>query len=189
MVRALRWFGMGLLMLTVAVNSATSAIAQAAITIQLEPVAGANVSGTAVLAEEGDATRVTLNVAGLAPGTNATASLQAGTCATPGASAAALPALTADADGRATANGAVLFRGTENVALATIADGAHTIMVAAPGGATACGVIPSAGASMPSGVLPAAGASTIWLPAGLLLGGTLLALAAGIRLRVRRSYP
>ncbi len=187
MVRALRWFGIGLLMLTVGVNSATSAVAQAAITVQLEPVAGGNVSGTAVLAAEGDATRVTLNVAGLAPGTSATASLQAGTRETPGASAAALPALTADANGRASANGRVLFRGTENVALAAIADGAHTITVAAPSGATACGVIPSAGAST-QGSLPAAGASTPWLPIGLLFGGALLALVGGIMLRIRRSY-
>ena len=51
--------------------------------------------------------------------------MHAGTCAMPSASFAPLPYLKADATGRTTATGLVLFHATENVALATMADGEH----------------------------------------------------------------
>ena len=59
--------------------------------------------------------------------------MRANTCAMPSASFAALPDLKADATGRATATGSVLFHGTENVALATMADGEHIIAIRAGG--------------------------------------------------------
>lgn len=97
-------------------------MAQETVTVQLDPVGDSQVSGTATLTAAGDGTDVALDITGLAPGTDAQATMQAGTCATPSASFATLPALEADAAGRATATGSVLFRGTENVALATMAD-------------------------------------------------------------------
>jgi len=59
----------------------------------------------------------------------------------PSASFAALPDLKADATGRARATGSVLYHGTENVALATMADGEHIIAIQA-GQFVACGMIP-----------------------------------------------
>ncbi|HZG68693.1 MAG TPA: hypothetical protein VEZ12_18250, partial [Herpetosiphonaceae bacterium] len=66
------------------------------VAVLLEAAGGSTMSGTALLMTEGAGTRVRLDVGGLAPGTSATATLHAGTCATPGASAAPLPALTAN---------------------------------------------------------------------------------------------
>jgi hypothetical protein len=49
--------------------------------------------------------------------------------------------LEADATGKATATGSILFRGTENVALATMTDGEHIIVIRTEE-VVACGVIP-----------------------------------------------
>lgn len=102
--------------------------------------------------------------------------MQAGTCATPGASAATLPALTADANGKASVTGAVLFRGAENVALTVMTDGAHTITVMGPGGVVACCQIPA----LEGDNLPATGASTPWLATTLLLGTGVLMIGGGV---------
>jgi hypothetical protein len=67
--------------------------------------------------------------------------MHANTCTQPSASFAALPKLTADAGGKATATGSILYRDTEAVALATMADGAHIIAIQT-GQMVACGVIP-----------------------------------------------
>ncbi len=115
--------------------------AQEAVTVRLDPVGGSGVSGTATLSAAGDGTRVALDIKGLAPGAEARGSMRAGTCAWSGASFATLPDLKADADGRARATGSVLFHGTENVALETMADGEHIIGIQA-GQFGACGVIP-----------------------------------------------
>ncbi len=119
-------------------------MAQEAITIRLDPMGGSGVSGTAILSAAGDGTTVALDLKGLAPGVAARGTMQAGTCAWPSASFAALPDLKADATGRARATGAVLFHGTENVALATMADGEHIIAIQAGQVWMACGVIPDA---------------------------------------------
>ena len=68
--------------------------------------------------------------------------MYANTCAEPSASFAALPELKADAGGKATATGSIRYRGTEAVALATMADGAHIIAIQT-GHMVACGVIPA----------------------------------------------
>jgi hypothetical protein len=115
--------------------------AQQAVSVQLDPMSGSGVSGTATLTAAGDGTNVTLDVQGLTPGADAQATMHAETCATPSASFAQLPALKADASGKATATGAVLFRGAEPVALATMADGAHVIAIQQGGQVVACGVI------------------------------------------------
>lgn len=133
--------------------------ARMSVTAQLDPVGDAGVSGTATLTTAGDiahapnlddATQVVLDIGGLQPGATVEASLHAGSCDVPGASAAALPGLTADAMGRATATGMVLFRGTENVAFSTITDGDHIIRITSGGSEAACGSIPagSLGGSM-----------------------------------------
>ncbi len=158
------------------------------VALLLESAGGSNVSGNALLTAEGAGTRVTLDVVGLAPGTSATATLHGGTCATPGASAATLPALTANESGTATATGLILFRGTENVALTEIADGDHNIAVAGPSGIVACGQIPRLTASAADNTLPATGAATPWLLAGLLLSAGLLAVGGGLRLQRHRSW-
>ena len=180
MLRLLRWLGPTLVMLFLVVGSTGQAVAQTTIAVRLDPVGDSNVSGMATLTAEGEGTRVSLDVAGLAPGTQAHATMQAGTCASPGASAATLPSLTADANGKATASGPILFRGTMPVALTGIADGAHSIAVAGPSGVVACGLITRLGASAASDGLPATGASRPWLPAGLLLGAGLLVAGGGV---------
>ena len=109
--------------------------------------------------------------------------MHAGTCAMPSASFAALPELKADETGRATATGSVLFHGTENVALATMADGEHIIAIQASGQVVACGTIPKLA---PEG-LPMSGGEAISLGA-VAVGLGLCALFAGLFLR-QRSQP
>jgi LPXTG-motif cell wall-anchored protein len=160
-------------------------MAQAAVTVQLDPVGASGVSGTATLTAAGEGTDVTLDVTGLAPGTDARATMHANTCAMPSASFAALPDLKADATGSATAAGSVLFHGTEAVALATMADGEHVIAVQA-GQIVACGVIPKLASAAAPPTLPATGGAASPLMAAMagILG--LCALSAGMFLR-RRS--
>jgi hypothetical protein len=154
-------------------------MAQEQVTVQLEPVAGSGVSGTAILTAAGDGTQVALDVEGLAPGATARATMQAGTCAMPSASFAALPDLTADAAGRATASGAVLFHATENVALAVMADGEHIIAIHTDQ-VVACGVIPKL--AVAPELLPASGGvAPSFLAAALAVLG-LGALSAGLSL-------
>ncbi|HSJ52138.1 MAG TPA: hypothetical protein VLC52_00205 [Anaerolineae bacterium] len=118
------------------------ALAQEVVDVQLDPVGDSGVSGTARLVAAGEATEVTLDVTGLDPDAQAVVTMHAGTCDLPGASFATLPDLTADASGAATATGTVLFRGSEDVALATMADGEHVISISAGDQVVACGVIP-----------------------------------------------
>ena len=187
MTRLLRRLAACLLVMALVVASTGLAVAQGSVTVRLDPAGGSNVSGTATLTAEGQGTRVNLEVTGLAAGTDARTTLHAGTCATPGASAAALPALTAGANGQATASGMILFRGTENVALADIADGAHIIAVAGPDGTVACGQVPSLGGAAGGSRLPATGAATPGLLAALLAGAGLLAAGGGLWLRRRQD--
>ena len=163
-------------------------MAQEAVIAQLDPVGESDVSGTATLIAAGDGTNVTLDIEGLAPGANARATMHAGTCAMPSASFLALPDLDADATGRATATGPVLFRGTENVALTTMADGEHIIVIQAGKPVVACGVIPRlTSASAPSTLPVAGGAASPLMPAIAGVLG-LCALSAGLFLW-QRSRP
>lgn len=177
MTQSFQRIGTTLLVLFLGMLSVGPAMAQAAVTVRLEPYAGSNVSGTAILSADGNGTRVTLDLAGLEPGTNVTATMHAGPCATPGASGAQLPALVAGADGKAVATGRVLFRGAEQIALADIADGAHSISISGPADALACGTIPSLAAA-PDSLMPATGRARSPVPAGLLISAALFALAA-----------
>jgi hypothetical protein len=120
----------------------SAALAQAAVDVQLDPVGDSGVSGTARLVAAGEATEVTLDVTGLDPDAQAVVTMHAGTCDLPGASFATLPDLTAGADGRATATGTVLFRGSEDVTLTAMADGEHIISISVGDQVVACGVIP-----------------------------------------------
>jgi hypothetical protein len=74
----------------------------------------------------------------------------------PSASFAALPELTADGSGQATATGSILFRGTDDVALATMADGEHIITIQTDQ-VVACGVIPKLASASTPPALPATG--------------------------------
>ncbi len=102
--------------------------------------------------------------------------MHAGTCELPSASLATLPDLKADAAGRAVATGPVIFRGTENVALATMADGEHIIAIQSGGQVVACGVIPRL---VPSR-LPAAGGASFPLAPALVSALGLCAVSAGL---------
>ncbi len=157
-------------------------MAQEAVTVRLDPVGESGVSGTATLIAAGDGTNVEIDIKGLAPGADARATMQANTCAMPSASFAALPNLKADATGRARATGSVLFHGTENVALVTMADGEHVITIQV-GQVVACGVIPKLTYTAAPPTLPVAGGAAFWLiaTAASVLG--FCALSAGLFLR------
>lgn len=162
-------------------------LAQESVTVKLDPMGGSGVSGTATLTGAGAGTQVVLDIQGLAPGATARAVMNANTCAMPSASFAALPDLTADATGRATATGSILFRGTDDLALATMADGAHIIAVQTDQ-MVACGVIPVlASASVPS-TLPGTGGTAIWLMPVMMVMLGLCALLAGLLLGNRRLW-
>lgn len=163
-------------------------LAQESVTVKLDPMGGSGVSGTATLTGVGEETQVVVDVQGLAPGATARATMQANTCTMPSASFATLPDLTTDATGRATATGSILFRGTEHVALATMADGAHIITVQTDQ-VVACGVIPAlASASAPSG-LPGTGGETFWLMPVMMVILGLCILSAGLFLWHRVGQP
>ena len=161
-------------------------MAQETVTVQLDPMAGSGVSGTATLTAAGEGTQVTLDVQGLAPNTTAQATMQANTCDLPSASFATLPDLTADGSGQATATGSILFRGTDDVALATMADGEHIITIQTDQ-VVACGVIPKLASTSTPPALPATGgvASSFIAATVSILGLCLLAL--GLLLGRRRS--
>lgn len=163
-------------------------MAQEAVTVRLGPVGESGVSGIATLIAAGDGAKVALDVKGLAPDADARATLHAGTCAMPSASFAALPDLKADATGRATATGSVLFRGTENVALATMADGEHIIAIQQAGQVVACGVIPKLTSALAPPTLPVTGGAAFSLMAATAGVLGLYALSAGLFL-LQRSQP
>jgi hypothetical protein len=164
--------------------SLSPVLAQEAVTVRLGPVGESEVSGTATLTAAGDETPVTLDIEGLAPNADAGATMHAGTCTLPSASFVGLLDLRADATGRATATGSVLFHGTENIALAAIADGeyiatVHTAQV------VACGVIPRLTSAPAPQALPVpGGAASSPVPAAVVVLG-FCALSAGLFLRQR----
>jgi len=163
-------------------------LAQETVTVRLDPVGESGVGGTAILTAVGEGTNVALDVSGLAPGADARATMQAGTCAMPSASFAALPDLKADATGRATATGSVLFHGTESVALSTMAGGEHIIAIHAGEQVVACGVIPNLASASPSPALPATGGAAFPLAPALVGGFGLCILSAGLFLRQRVRF-
>lgn len=141
------------------------ASAQESVIVQLASRGGSSVTGTAVLTAEGEATNVTLEVSGLPANATARATMNAGTCEMPSASFAALPDLVADANGKAMATGKVLFRGAEDVALATMADGEHVISIQVDQD-VACGVIPmSASVAATTAGMPQTGGLAPWFVA------------------------
>jgi hypothetical protein len=188
--RGLTWprlSGISLVVLALLLLGGT-VMAQEAVTVQFDPVGKSGVSGTAALVPAGDGTHVTLDIKGLVPGAAARATMHAGTCAMASASFAALPDLKADATGRATATGSVLFRGTENVALATMADGEHIIAIQRAGQIVACGVIPRLTSASAPPTLPVTSSAAFSLMAATAGVLGLCALSAGL-FRRQRSQP
>lgn len=166
------------------------ALAQEYVDVQFDAVNDSGVSGTARVTAAGDATEVSLNLSGLAPNAEAQASMHSGTCDLPSASFAALPALTADADGNASASGTILFQGSENVSLASIADGEHVIIVQSGGENVACGVIPVGASVQQPSQLPETGGTGFPLAAVILGVAGLGALLGGLFIGQRgRSLP
>jgi len=183
---ALRIARIGLSVLAVALLSLGGvALAQEFVDVQLDAVGDSGVSGTARLTVAGEATEVSLDISGLDPNAEAQASLHAGTCDAPSASFSALPNLTADANGNASATGSVLFQGSENVAFQTVADGEHIISISSGGQVVACGVIPAVASVQQPSQLPETGGAGF--PLGPAIAGILGlgALAAGLFLRER----
>ncbi|HEX8217695.1 MAG TPA: hypothetical protein VF914_00635 [Chloroflexia bacterium] len=127
-------------------GDANLGLGPSAAVVRLESPDGSQARGGAILTGNGTTggTTVSLHVSGLTAGTPAQASLHAGTCTTPGASLAALPALVPGTPSAtsAAATGALLFRGTESVALAAVADGEHVISISQSGQVVACGLVP-----------------------------------------------
>lgn len=160
------------------------ALAESTFTVPFSPVAGSGVEGSAVLTAAGEGTDISLDITGLTPGAPASATLHAGTCDAPSASFAALPDLTADASGRATAEGQVLFRGTESVALASIADGQHVMFISQSGKQVACAWVPQVETEPASSVgMPRTGGLDLLLVlSGLSLLGAIF-LGGGLALR------
>jgi hypothetical protein len=137
----LLWLRLREIPLVILALALSGCVAQKTVIVRLDPVGDSGVSGTVTMTAVGDGTHVVIDIQGLAPGSEARATMQANTCAMPSASFAALPALKADANGLARATGSVLFHGTEDVALAIMADGEHVIFIRGEQ-AVACGVIP-----------------------------------------------
>ena len=179
------WLRLGGALLVALLLLPGMAMAQETVTVRLDPVGESGVSGTATLTAVGEGTNVALDINGLEAGAEARATMHAGTCALPSASFAELPALQADATGRATATGSVLFRGTENVGLATMADGEHIIAIQAGGQVAACGVIPRLESASAPAELPATGGAAFSRTPAIAGVLGLCALSAGLFLRQR----
>lgn len=160
------------------------AMAESTFTVPFSPLGNSGVEGWAVLTAAGEGTDASLDITGLSAGAVATVTLRAGTCAAPGASFATLPDLAADASGRATASGQVLFRGTESVALSAIADGEHIMFVSQSGQQVACAWIPEVETEPATSVgMPRTGNADLLLAlGGLGLAGIVL-LSGGLALR------
>lgn len=103
------------------------------------------VGGTATFTFTYPDTRALVEVKGLDPGAAARVTVHAGGCSRQGASFVALSDVAADADGNATADGLLLFQGSESIQLETIADGEHSISVTQGDRAVACGAVPKLG--------------------------------------------
>jgi dipeptidyl aminopeptidase/acylaminoacyl peptidase len=146
-------------------------VGQEAVTVWLEPVGESGVSATATLIAVGDGTRVTLEITGLVAGADARASLHAGACEMPSASFTPLPDLKADTTGRASATGPALFRGTEAIPLATMADGERIITIQVGRQLVACGVIPRLATSPAPATLPETGGAPAYHGAQAQQGG------------------
>jgi hypothetical protein len=190
-LRRLIWrhpLGTSLAALALLLSSSTG-LAQETVTVQISPVDESVVSGTAVLTADGDGTNVTVNITGLTAGVEAQVRMHANTCAMPSASFVALPNLKADATGKATATGRVLFHGTQDVALTTMADNEHIIAIRADKQLLACGTIPKLASGPAPSTLPETGGVASWplvASAGALVLG-LCAFSVGLFLWQRRS--
>lgn len=120
---------------------AMAACSSSGTTVDLAPLGSSGVRGTAELTAVDGGTEASVEAEGLPPGTTARVTMHAGTCSLPGASAAPVADLHADAGGRARGSGSILFRGTGKVPLVTIADNDHILVVKGPDRPIACGRI------------------------------------------------
>ncbi|MDQ5823059.1 MAG: hypothetical protein M3441_02480 [Chloroflexota bacterium] len=165
-------------------------LGQSVAVVRFEPENGSKVKGAAILSGTGveGGTSISFHVTGLTPGTPAQATLNAGTRTAPGASAAALPELTVDASGTGTATGKVLFRGTEIIPLADVADGEHIITISQSGNVVAYGDIPilEGLALAPVGMPRTGGAAGDAILLGLALVAVYMILL-GVRLTQTRA--
>ena len=129
------------LVLLVVALFAPGAKAQESVETELSEQNDSGVRGTANFTFSLLDTRALVKLNGLDPGATARITVHAGDCSRQSASFVALPDVTADADGNATAEGLLLFQGKEAVELDTIADGAHSISVAQGDRTVACGEV------------------------------------------------
>ncbi|MGQ0680516.1 MAG: hypothetical protein ACT4OM_12835 [Actinomycetota bacterium] len=147
-----------------------------AVRIDLSAQAESGVTGTATLTFSPPDTIAHVELGGLAPGTKARISIQEGGCDGPRKTFSTLPDTTADSQGKAVADGLVLIDGEESVALATVADGAHSVSIVRGDAQVACGEVLRVGAVAPASS-QASGAEPPWFFYALI--ATAVVLAAG----------
>ena len=110
-------------------------------TVRFTQVANSGVTGSATLGANGGGTRVSVRLAGLAPGASARVLLRTGPWPRLSASFASAVTVKADANGRARASSAVRFR-NEPVSWTIVADGDHVLTVVSGGRVVAYALIP-----------------------------------------------
>jgi hypothetical protein len=173
------------LVLFAAALLATPAEANESIKSKLTEKDDSGVGGTATFSFTHPDTRALVELTGLDPGATARIIVHAGDCSGQSASFVALPDVSADAGGNATADGLLLFQGRETVELGTIADGEHSISVVQGDRTVACGEVPELGQRAAEPEPKGIASEPPWIPiAGIL---TIVLLAAGAILAMRRK--
>lgn len=190
-MRKLSVFGVLLLML--ATMSLAMAQTPRTITIAMQAVSPAKVTGKAVLTEAGTGVKVSVSLTGFDPNTKHDGHIHVGTCEKQGGVIAPLGTITADASGAGSVDSTVT-----TFSFAAVSDGNHYIQYHTssnpPGVPVSCANIPAATAGQggaPAVPATGIGGSTqsdgfpVALLAGLLLG--LVGAGAGYRVVRQRS--
>lgn len=127
--------------LAVVAVSAAAAAPPLAEGVTFKAVAKSGVTGTGTVTQNGIGTAVTVQLAGLQPGSTARVLLRTGRYPRLSASFAKAVNVTADARGRARASSAIRYR-NEPVAFQIVTDGYHVLTVVAGGRIVAIAEIP-----------------------------------------------
>lgn len=142
------------LLLVLATIGVASAQTAQSVTIQMQGVSGANVTGTAVLTQTSNGVTVSVKLSGFPPNTKHDGHIHVGTCEAQGGVVVPLNPITADASGAGSADT------TETtLTFAQVSDGNHYVQYHTssnpPGQQVSCGNIPKASAGQGGGT-PAA---------------------------------
>jgi hypothetical protein len=166
------------------VGQALPASAKQVVEARLSPAKDSSVGGKATFTFPNPDTSAHVQLQGLAPGATVRITLHAGSCANPSASFVALPDVTADSKGRATADSLLLLQGKEPVELKTIADGQHSISVSEGGKVVSCGEVPKLTRANSTPSKAQGGSGSPWALIGLFLALVIL-VAAGVLIAKR----